>query len=490
MTGQEEDTMLKQGVLTLTICAFALQSITEPAHAQISEFKITASDGVDGDQFGSDTSMVTIMPLEDYPSGFTLTFPLGDTLNTLLPIFTWNPSVDPDMGDLIEYQLMISESESMESPVYTEVLTDTSHTVTVPLTDDFKYYWTVSARDTIIEAKIDYATQIEPIFTNNCTSVSCHVPGNTGGGLNLQVGASFDEITGSATTFHAPLVIADNPDISPLIWKLEGVDNNGNPVFGFQMPLNRPPLAQSTIDLIRDWISEGANRTVDDSSGQFSYSDTSSFLLDKQESPLAFSLISPEDESSLDSLRPLFSWDQSIDPDPRDEVKYTLIIRKPTGPDSVVYKVEGIGDTMHQITEDIEIGSYQWLVIAEDADDNNLDTESSEIFSLNVVVGINDEIAGIPEEYDLNQNYPNPFNPTTTIEYSLPQSGDVSLIVYNLLGQEVAKLVNGKLDAGYHEVTWDASNMASGVYIYRLEDAGRRSASPTYIRTKKMVLLK
>ena len=107
-----------------------------------------------------------------------------------------------------------------------------------------------------------------------------------------------------------------------------------------------------------------------------------------------------------------------------------------------------------------------------------------------VVVGIDESYREIlPSGYHLSQNYPNPFNPTTTIEYTLPQPGEVSLIVYNLLGEEVARLVSGELDAGYHKIAWDASNLASGVYLYRLEVMGRSFASPTFVRTKKMVFL-
>ena len=89
----------------------------------------------------------------------------------------------------------------------------------------------------------------------------------------------------------------------------------------------------------------------------------------------------------------------------------------------------------------------------------------------------------ILQKYMLGNNYPNPFNPTTSIEYSLPQSGEVSLIIYNLLGQEVAKLVSGEIESGYHKVTWDASNFSSGIYFYRLQ-AG------DFVQTRKMVLLK
>ena len=93
------------------------------------------------------------------------------------------------------------------------------------------------------------------------------------------------------------------------------------------------------------------------------------------------------------------------------------------------------------------------------------------------------ETASVPRAFALDQNYPNPFNPVTNIEYSLPHSGDVTLIIYNLRGQEVARLIDGGQVAGNHSVTWDASNFASGIYFYRLQ-AG------DFIQTKKMVLLK
>ncbi len=88
-----------------------------------------------------------------------------------------------------------------------------------------------------------------------------------------------------------------------------------------------------------------------------------------------------------------------------------------------------------------------------------------------------------PDEVTLNQNYPNPFNPSTTIRYGLPGRTTVSLIVYNALGQAVATLVNGEQETGYHEVRFDGSNLASGIYFCRLK-AGQS------IRTNKILLLR
>ena len=104
-----------------------------------------------------------------------------------------------------------------------------------------------------------------------------------------------------------------------------------------------------------------------------------------------------------------------------------------------------------------------------------------------IIVGIDDERAGIPEEFTLFQNHPNPFNPETVIEYTLPIRSDVKLIVYNLRGEEVALLINGKVPAGNHRISWDASEFASGVYLYRLQAS---SSAGGFVQTRKMLLLK
>ena len=97
-------------------------------------------------------------------------------------------------------------------------------------------------------------------------------------------------------------------------------------------------------------------------------------------------------------------------------------------------------------------------------------------------VGIEDELF-IPTVYKLYHNYPNPFNPTTILRYDLPEEIKVVLKVYNILGEEVATLINDEKVAGSYEVSWDANNLGSGVYFYRIQ-AG------SFVETKKMVLMK
>ena len=93
------------------------------------------------------------------------------------------------------------------------------------------------------------------------------------------------------------------------------------------------------------------------------------------------------------------------------------------------------------------------------------------------------ETEGLPETFELNQNYPNPFNPSTTISFNLPEQSDVTLKIYNLLGEEVATLISKTLTAGSYRETWDASNFSSGIYIYQLH-AGN------IVLIKKMNLVK
>jgi hypothetical protein len=99
------------------------------------------------------------------------------------------------------------------------------------------------------------------------------------------------------------------------------------------------------------------------------------------------------------------------------------------------------------------------------------------------VITSNDEEFGTPDRFTLEQNYPNPFNPSTTIKFSLPTASDVTLTVYNMLGQKVSTIVNEKMNSGFHSVSFDASNLASGMYIYRIEAA-------SFSSVKKMLLIK
>ncbi|RMF68223.1 MAG: T9SS C-terminal target domain-containing protein [Calditrichaeota bacterium] len=158
--------------------------------------------------------------------------------------------------------------------------------------------------------------------------------------------------------------------------------------------------------------------------------------------------------------------------------------------------------TLERTTDDLEIlalggaaGDHLGnAVAAGDLNDDGLDevimaaedaAGPGEIFVFfgDVVTEVAVRDPSVPNAFFLDQNFPNPFNPATTIRYRVSGSPDVSLKVYDVTGREVATLVKGKVTAGEHEVTWDAADLASGLYIYRLR-AGQFRAS------RKLLLLK
>ncbi len=93
------------------------------------------------------------------------------------------------------------------------------------------------------------------------------------------------------------------------------------------------------------------------------------------------------------------------------------------------------------------------------------------------------DVSILPDQYELSQNYPNPFNPATTIRFSLPEKTDLKIDVYNMLGQLIETLAQGIYEAGYHKIKFNASSLASGFYIYRVE-------SSEFTQVRKMVLIK
>ena len=129
-----------------------------------------------------------------------------------------------------------------------------------------------------------------------------------------------------------------------------------------------------------------------------------------------------------------------------------------------------------------------WVAIpATFVGENILVSESMSMYSATAIIGSPGQVTSVPEgevpaQFTLEQNYPNPFNPSTTIVFTLPEAGFVTLTVHNLIGQELATIVSGERAAGRYRVAWDARGLPSGVYFYRLT-AGE------YIQTRRMVLL-
>jgi hypothetical protein len=168
---------------------------------------------------------------------------------------------------------------------------------------------------------------------------------------------------------------------------------------------------------------------------------------------------------------------------------FTISVSKGTGGDMIVFtisKTDGTYYFAHTTTSPVtsvveKINSIGFAI-------NNTTATAMNLYEVTVdrgehFDGVDTKTADVPKIYALKQNYPNPFNPTTNIRFDLPKDSDVNLVVYDLMGREVAKLVNNRLNAGYYTINFNAANLPSGVYIYRLK-AG------DFVSTKKLMLLK
>jgi len=175
------------------------------------------------------------------------------------------------------------------------------------------------------------------------------------------------------------------------------------------------------------------------------------------------------------------SWEMS---DENDLSHYNIY--RGNSPDLNMDASSFIGEVEEPVFLDdvTEIGDYYYIVTAVDVHEN----EGMPSEMVNVSLLDLEDVLGLPEEYVLHQNYPNPFNPTTTLRYDLPEEGNVSIMIYDMMGREIRSLVRGNLPAGYHYVQWDGTNktgshVAAGVYIYVMQTKDARDL-------KKMILLK
>lgn len=237
------------------------------------------------------------------------------------------------------------------------------------------------------------------------------------------------------------------------------------------MPAIQSPQYNVVVPTLQDSSSSGVNRHI--------------FLVTAHTSnPNVFYILAADSGYSVDNLSPLppknlklssspgivaLSWEPNSEAD-----LFGYIVYRGTGISSFEQYAITL-DTMYADTAPDPMKPY-YAVRAKDIHGNLSDP------SIVTVTDIH-QTRELPTEYALEQNYPNPFNPQTTIYYALPQSKYVRLIILNLLGQEIATLVDEMQDAGYKSVIFDTDRLSSGIYFYKLEVGN-------YCKMKKMILIK
>ena len=211
-------------------------------------------------------------------------------------------------------------------------------------------------------------------------------------------------------------------------------------------------------------------------------------VVSRPDPPGPFSLIEPlyaEYDAWPDTV--LFHWHASQDPDLDDMLLYKWTLRTEGGTGTMTWS-ETVLDTVivFEPDETMETGTYVWWVTVQEESDS---TQESNVGTL--IVGIPSAVEGdgsvLPDAFRLFQNYPNPFNPETSITIHLPESSSVRLAIYNMMGQEVRVLVDGRLEAGIHTFTWDGRNSAAhmlpaGLYISRM-------ITPSMVFYRKMLYI-
>jgi hypothetical protein len=206
--------------------------------------------------------------------------------------------------------------------------------------------------------------------------------------------------------------------------------------------------------------------------------------------PLPFTLRSPGDDAYLeahaDTLAVTFSWDDADDPD-RDTLHYILEIDT-----SEAFLRPIVRDTLLVDSTTVKLPArtrlYHWRVYASDNLAEVVSTPPSRRLVVAAVgpLPLLEDLAQVkaPEEESvLEQNFPNHFNPLTSIKYTVPRAGRVRLSVFNLLGQEVAVVLDAEQSEGVHAVDFDKADLPSGIYFYRLQ-------GPGFFETKKMIIAK
>ena len=449
-------------------------------------------------------------PDNTYPDDFTLSVRDGEnytrTDNTITPVTDFNGdltvaiSVNDGLADSEEFNLTVSVTPINDVPVITtQVALSTPEETALEIT---LAHLTVTDPDNTYPDDFTLSVQDGDDYTRTDNSIT--PVANFNGDLTVPVtvndGTADSEVFNLVVSVDAvndPPVISDLPEMifkedSSLrytISELLGyVDDSDNPNSELQFMLY--PGENVSVALVEDTL------VVIGAPENWNGFDTLSVIVSDGEladSALIYVEVKPvndaplfaglpdtveiylmaEEEMNLEEFADDYDFDM-----PKDSLRWQVSVSD----DSLKFDFDP--ETKDLILTAPEYADVFTVTITV-MDDSGATAEG--LFYVNVTAdptGIAENLEyGIPTSYELNQNYPNPFNPTTHIKFGMPQAGDVVLEVYNLLGQKIVTLFDGYKSAGYHLVDFDASNLPTGIYFYRIQ-------SDKFQSVKKMMLVK
>jgi hypothetical protein len=288
--------------------------------------------------------------------------------------------------------------------------------------------------------------------------------------LNILLGYDGDPITDGML-----IVIGDIYEKSPD--EILPIDADGTPILKFNIQgVNSIRVSTNTSRIV--YLGIGFEQIGDeDIRDTLMQRIINYFDVEPPQLPSVPNLISPADSDVIDSLSALFVWEQS-----QPQVGTYWFELDTTDQFTTAYVNTRVQDTTFLFSNLLNNKTYWWRVGAYNCAGWS---EFSEVrmFTTDSPVSVDDDEQLTPSEFSLDQNYPNPFNPSTRITYSVLQESPVTIKVYDLIGQEIAVLVDDVKEPGFYSVTFDALNLSSGVYIYQMR-AG------DFTSVKKMSILK
>lgn len=388
-------------------------------------------------------------------SGTILIFPINNSTGiSLAPILSWVA-----VSGAEKYRLEINTSADFSGRIiYDEnTLSSTSKQVG-GLFDNTIYYWKVTVLDSNSNSSdassiFNFTTQqsILVAAVNGATSVSTS-PTLT---WNKTTGTNNYRLEVNINSDFSGTVIFDNSSIIDTTQTLSGLTNNTT--YYWRVIASSNTLAKTTTSDVYSFTTKLAN----------------------------VNLISPADNSTGILLSPTLSWAPVPGAD-----RYRLEVNiEADFSSTAIYDKDTVSLSSHHISDLSANTTYYWRVTAFNNNNNTSDKSNAFKFITANPTNIAAEKSIIPQWYELFQNYPNPFNPTTTIRYALPLESNIRILLYDVLGQEIKLLLSSTKSAGYHELTFDATNLASGIYFFRIS-ATSTMGKETFVDTKKLMLMK
>lgn len=422
------------------------------------------SDPSEIDTFVTAGAVSDLKPVAAYPVDSAVVY-------SITPILWWY--INAFYASVSYYEIEVSENDQFLSTVVDTTSSGGGLTITTPLNYGETYFWRV--RTVNISNNSSDWSDPEPFIIAEPTGDLTPIPTYPTGG---------------------EVVFTDDPTLS---WYVNGSQTS---LAYFELLYSRTGAFVNDTDYTRLVTSESSTKTLGDLySGATYYWKVRSVNKDSVRSPWSSietfvvqsgvgsvtPMVGGPNNVSIDTDKPMLTWFTPIKLD--DNQVYTLQYSE--NRDFNVYSIIEDINSDRYILDGLKNGqTYYWRVKAKTTDKAVSKESGYSGVGRFTVSNITDseEIYTLPVEYKLEQNYPNPFNPSTTISFIIPEKGNVSLVVYNLLGEKIITLVNQEMNPGNHKAYWNGLNssgikVSSGIYIYKL-------STNNFTMQKKMILLK